>query len=98
MQAACHNSLSKQNFLLHGYLEKAKHNQIRRLTQREALQRILAQTIFKFPDRDKLNKLLDLVQMLLDEVPVYELENLPVPDAARLSYETMRNGAEGMKT
>ena len=26
LQAACHNSLSKQNFLLHGYLEKAKQS------------------------------------------------------------------------
>ena len=76
------------------YLEKAGHNRIRTLSHREAMERILAQTIFKFPDRQRLMKLFDLMDLLLREIPVYELENLPEPNAARLSYETMRRGAE----
>lgn len=71
------------------YLKKAKKNEIRRLSSREAMAQILAQTIYKFPDRDHLNKLFDLMNMLLQEIPVFELENLPEPDAARLSYKTM---------
>ena len=76
------------------YLKKAGHNRIRSLSQREAMERILAQTIFKFPDKQRLLKLFELMDLLLKEIPVYELENLPEPDAARLSYETMRRGAE----
>jgi len=76
------------------YLKKAPHNQMRRLSSRDAMERIFAQTIFKYPDKQRLMKLFDLMEMLLREIPVYEMENLPVPDAARLSYDTMRLGAE----
>ena len=34
------------------------------------------------------------VEKLVCEIPIFELENLPVPEAARLSYETMRKEAE----
>lgn len=74
-------------------LKKASANKIRRLNHREAMEYILAQTIRKFPDTEKLDKFLGLVAKLLTEIPVYELENLPEPDAARLSYETMLHGA-----
>ena len=37
---------------------------------------------------------MELMNRFLEEVPVYELENLPNADAARLSVETMRRGAE----
>ena len=57
------------------------------------MQEILAQTIRRYPDRQRLDMLFRMMEMLLNEIPVYELENLPVPDAARLSYDTMRNGA-----
>lgn len=76
------------------YLKKAQQNRIRRLSKREAMERILAQTVRKFPDARKLDMLLSLLEKLLDEIPVYELENLPEPDAARLSYETMLRGAQ----
>ena len=76
------------------FLKKAKHNVIRTMSPREAMQEILAQTIYKFPDKQRLLKLFDLMELLLREIPVYELENLPEPNAARLSYDTMRRGAE----
>ena len=76
------------------YLKKGQKNEIRRLSKREAMERILAQTIRKFPDTERLDKLLSLLEQLLTEIPVYELENLPEPEAARLSYETMRRGAQ----
>lgn len=75
------------------FLKKAKHNAIRPMTKREAMQEILAQTIRRYPNRQGMEKLFDLMELLLNEIPVYELENLPEPDAARLSYETMRRGA-----
>ena len=50
---------------------------------------LLGQTIRRlYPE--KMELLLGLVDRLLREVPVYELENLPTEDAARLSFETMR--------
>ena len=76
------------------FLKKAPKNEIRTLSKREAMERILAQTIRRYPDISKMDKLFDLMEKLLNEIPVYELENLPEPDAARLSYETMRMGAQ----
>lgn len=70
-------------------LKKAPHNEIRRLSKLEALPKILAQTIRKFPDRERMDLLFALVEKLITEIPVFELENLPEPDAAWLSYKTM---------
>ena len=76
------------------FLKKAPHNAIRKLPPIEAAQKLLSQTIRKFETADKLDLLLVLLNRFLAEVPVYELENLPEPAAARLSYETMRKGAQ----
>jgi len=76
------------------FLKKSHRNAIRRLDKRDALAQILSQTIYRFPDRQKMDMLFDLVEKLLSEIPVYELENLPEPDAARLSHKTMLCGAQ----
>ena len=76
------------------FLKKAPENRIRKLNQMEAMQRILSQTIHKFESAQELDRLLALMDRFLQEIPVYELENLPEPAAAHLSYETMRCGAE----
>lgn len=78
------------------FLKQAQENRIRRLTQQEAVQRILSQTIFRFEDASMLNAMLSSLDRLVREIPVYELENRPEPSAANLSYETMRRGAEEM--
>ena len=78
------------------YLKQAQENRIRRLTQQEAVQRILSQTIFRFEDASMLNAMLSSLDRLVREIPVYELENRPEHSAAHLSYETMRRGAEEM--
>ena len=71
------------------FLKKAEQNRIRRLEAAEALPLLLGQTTYRlYPE--KMELLLGLVDRLLREVPVYELENLPTEDAARLSFETMR--------
>ena len=74
------------------FLKKAPHNAIRKLTALEAATKILTQTIHKFDSEDKLDKLLSSLDRFVEEIPVYELENLPEPAAAMLSFETMRNG------
>ncbi len=76
------------------FLRRGQENTIRRLDEMEATARILSQTMRRFRDVERLDLLLSHVDKLVKEIPVYELYNKPEPDAARLSYETMRQGAE----
>lgn len=78
------------------FLKQAEHNRIRRLTSTEVLRRIMTQTIHRFGSEERLDLMLGHLDALLEMIPVYELENRPEPEAARLSYETMRRGAEEM--
>ena len=78
------------------FLKKSAENRIKRLDAMDAMQKILCQTIYKFDSAEQLDYLLGLLNRFLTDVPVYELENRPEPAAARLSYETMRQGAEEM--
>ena len=76
------------------FLVKAPHNKIRRLSVPEAMQRLLGQTIHRYPEAEPMNRLLGHLERFLLEIPVYELENLPDAEAVRLSYERMRNEAK----
>jgi len=76
------------------FLKKAPENKIRRLSKFEAMRRILGQTIYKFNSEGQLDKLLGSLEVFLNEIPVYELENVPEPEAAKLSFETMSKGAQ----
>jgi hypothetical protein len=76
------------------FLKRGDQNKIRRLSPTEALPQILSQTLRKFKDTERLSLMLDLVDKLMREVSVYELYNRPEPEAAQLSYETMRKGAK----
>ena len=71
------------------FLKKAEHNRIRQLTPEKALPLLLGQTTYRLRP-ENMNLLLTHVDRLLQEIPVYELENTPTESAARLSYETMR--------
>ncbi len=79
------------------FLRQADQNKIRRLDSKEALQRILSQTIRKRLDEDETVLLLSHIDKLIREIPIFELENRPEPSAARLSYEAMRRVAEEAK-
>lgn len=76
------------------FLKQAPHNRIRRLNEFEATRKIMAQTIHRFYSAQMLDLMLGHLEKLVQMIPVYELENRPEPEAARLSYETMRRGAE----
>lgn len=76
------------------FMKKAPHNRIRRLSQQEALACIVRQTLRRFNRVENLDLMLSMVEKLVQAIPVFELENLPEPDAARLSYETMRRSAD----
>lgn len=76
------------------FLKQAKENRIRRLNQQEVIGRIMTQTIHRFGSLERLDLMLSHLDKLVQMIPVYELENRPEPEAARLSCETMRRGAE----
>ena len=76
------------------FLKQAKENRIRRLNAAEAVQRLIWQTIHRFRTAENMDRALAQVDLLVRKIPVFELENRPEPEAARLSYETMRRGAE----
>lgn len=76
------------------FLKRGDQNTIRRLSPMEALPQVLMQTLRKFKDAERLSLMLAHVDRLVKEVPIYELYNRPEPEAAKLSYETMRHGAQ----
>ena len=78
------------------FLKQAPENRIRRLNNAEAVQKIIWQTMRRFKTSEKMDLMLSRVDELVRQIPVFELENRPEPDAARLSYETMRKAAEEM--
>lgn len=74
------------------FLRQAKENQIRRMTAPEIIRGLLDQTLHRLGPKG-MECLLDSVSRLIEEIPVFELENRPEIAAARLSYETMRAAA-----
>lgn len=76
------------------FLRRGESNAIRRLSPLEATTQIISQTIHRFKSEDRLDLLLSHVDKLVREIPVYELYCTPTIDAALLSSETMRHGAE----
>jgi hypothetical protein len=76
------------------FMKRGEENSIRRLLPAESISRVISQTIRRFDNTENLDLMLNLVDRLVTEIPIYELTNRPEPEAARLSYETMRRGAE----
>lgn len=76
------------------FLKQAPENKIRRLSKQEAMNKLISQTLYKFKTEYGLDLMLTLVDRLIREIPIFELENRPEPEAAHLSYETMRRAAE----
>lgn len=71
------------------FLKQAQKNKIRQLSKEEALQKILSQTMRKFRTLEYMDPMLRTVGKLVADIPVYELENRPEPEAALLSHKTM---------
>jgi hypothetical protein len=76
------------------FLKQASENRIRRLGSAESIQKIISQTLHRFKKIESIDLMLGHVESIVKSIPVFELENRPEPDAARLSYETMRRAAE----
>lgn len=76
------------------FLKQGSENRIRRLSQQEAIQKIIFQTMRRFKLAESLNLMLGMVDRLVCTIPVFELENRPEPEAAMLSHDTMAQAAK----
>ena len=71
------------------FMRQGSENSIRRLSSLEATAGIISQTMHRFRTEQGLDRMVELVDLLVREVPVYELTNRPEPAAAHLSHDTM---------
>ena len=78
------------------FLKRGEENSIRQLTVAEVIPCIVSQTRRKFQNPELINLMLQNVEQLVASIPVFELYNKPEPEAALLSYDTMRKKAEEM--
>lgn len=76
------------------FLKRGETDKIRRLDPKEAMQNIIWQTTRKLADINKMNKLLELVDKLVCEIPIFELKCTKEPSAAYLSSEVMCEAAK----
>lgn len=76
------------------FLTQSKNNEIRHISKKEAVKHIIYQTIHHFNSEKGLDYLIKLVDRIVNEIPIFEFENRPEPEAAILSYETMRKAAQ----
>lgn len=79
------------------FLKQAQENRIRRLSPLEASQKLIWQTMHRFRQPANMDLMLSCVDSLARQIPVFELENRPEPEAVHLSYETMYRAAEETK-
>ena len=76
------------------FLKQGPQNRIRRMEAKEAIGYILSQSLRNIQSETRMDLLLGLVDKLVRQIPIYELENNATPESARLSYETLRQGAK----
>ena len=74
------------------FLKQAKENAIRRMTAPEAVSHIYSQTMYALRKPEDMDRLLANMDNLVRCVPVWELQNTPGRDAAKLAFEAMHLG------
>lgn len=72
------------------FLRRGEKNTIRRLSGFEAASAVISQTMKRFMIAAPLDAMLELVNRLVEDIPVFELTATKDPEAAILSYNTMR--------
>ncbi len=75
------------------FLERAATNSIRPMASQEAVFALLDQTVRKLPG-EQILKCMDLIGRIVDSGKIWKLSCNMEPDAARLSYQTMRGKGE----
>jgi len=78
------------------FLKQAPENRIRRVDKSEAALKMFEQTLKYLVKRESLDYTLSHIDRIVRDIPVFELENRPEPEAAQLSYKTMKKAAEEM--
>lgn len=73
------------------FLRRGEENKIRRLSKVEATAAIISQTLRRFKTAERLEVMTNIVGDLVTDIPVFELTNIPVPEAAIMSHEAMTN-------
>ncbi len=68
------------------FLQQAKENHIRRLSNKEAVQMLFYQSQRPGSDRERINRLLTLMDALLQEIPVYQMDCDISFDAVKTAY------------
>lgn len=71
------------------FLKQSDRNEIRRIDGKEALARVISQTTYHLKDAEKMQRMIENVGKLIEEIPIYELCNRPEREAAELSYQMM---------
>lgn len=71
------------------FLKQGEENRIRRLERGEAISMLMFQTLRHFYRAYYMDLLLGHIGSIVENVPIFELENVPGPEAAQLSYGTM---------
>ena len=71
-------------------LKRGERNEIRRISGKEAFLGIYSETLRPKGPRD-MNRVLDIIEGLIDRVPVWELKCNAEPDAVRVSFSAMSN-------
>ena len=71
------------------FIEQATTNSIKRIEPKEAVSLFFEQTVKRL-SKDQMLKLLDIMDILLKEIPIYKLCCDMSEEAVKLSYNTMR--------
>lgn len=71
------------------FLKQDRENRIRTLGQTESLALMLNNT-WRPKDSQRMDRLLDMIERVVTEIPVYELRCTGEPEAARLAHEVMK--------
>jgi len=73
------------------FLKQAKENHIRRLSSNEAVQMMIYQSLRPIYDRDKMIKLMILLDNLIQKTPIYEMGCTISLDAVKMIYNEIGN-------
>jgi len=76
------------------FLKQAEENHIRRLSKKEAVNKILSQTFRNFKTAEGFECLLSHIDEVVRTIPVFELENRPEPEAVYMSRLAMYKAAK----
>ena len=71
------------------FLKQATENKIRRMTAFEAVGSLCSQTVYALYKTENMDRMLACVDALVRDIPIWQLENFPGEEAARLACETM---------